>query len=95
MLCKKTGNLEFAQSVNFQIRESLKNNGTKYLVFFDESFEEICNSRGFLDTAAAGRHRGLSTIYIKHNFIHRRKLAQDVDLQNTHIVVFKTPRDLM
>ena len=36
-----------------------------------------------------------STIYIKHNPFHRSKLGRDVELQNTHNVLFKSPRDVM
>ena len=92
---KETGNLEFVQGVNFEFIDSLKNNGIKYLLIFDYSCEEICNSKAFVDIATAGRHRGLSTIYIKHNLFHQSKLGRDVELQNTHIVLFKSPRDVM
>ena len=51
--------------------------------------------KGIVDIATAGRHRGLSTIYIKHNLFHQSKLGRDVELQNTHNVVFKSPRDVM
>ena len=83
------------QGVNFEFIDSLKNNGTKYLLFFDDSCEEICNSKAFVDVATAGRHHGQSTIYIKHNIFHQSKLGRDVELQNTHIVPFKSPRDVM
>ena len=92
---KEIENLEFVQGVHFEFIDSLKNNGTKYLLFFDGSCEEICNSKAFVDIATAGRHRGLSTIFIKHNFFHQSKLGRDVELQNTHIVLFKSPRDVM
>ena len=92
---KEIKNLEFVQGVNFEFIDSLKNNGTKYLLIFDDSCEEICNSKAFVDIATAGRHRGLSTIYIKHNLFHHSKLGRDVELQNTHIVLFKSPRDVM
>ena len=88
-------NLEFGQGVNFEYIDSPKNNVTKYLLTFDDSREEICNSKAFVDIATAGRHRGLSTIYIKHNLFHQSKLGRDVELQNTHIVFFKSPRDVM
>ena len=88
--------LEFVQGVNFEFIDSLKKkNLTKYLLIFDDSCEEICNSRAFVDIATAGRRRGLSTIYIKHNFFHQSKLGRGVELQNTHIVLFKSPRDVM
>ena len=92
---KKIKYLEFVQAVNFEFRDSLKNNGTKYLLIFGDTCEEICNSKAFVDIATAGRHRGLSTIYIKQNLFHQSKLGRDVELQNTHIVIFKFPRDVM
>ena len=88
-------NLEFVQSVIFDFIDSLKNNGTKYLLIFDDSCGEICNSKAFVDIATAGRHRGLSTNYIQHNLFHQRKFGRDVELQNTHIVLFKSLRNLM
>ena len=45
--------------------------------------------------ATAGRHRGLRTFYIKHNLFHQSKLRGDVELQNTDIVLFKSPRGVM
>ena len=65
------------------------------MLIFDDSCEKICNSKAFVDIATAGRHQGLSTIYIKHNLFHQSKLGRDVELQNTHIVLFKSPRDVM
>ena len=59
------------------------------------SCEKICNSTASVDTATAGRHRGLSTVYLRHNIFHHSKLGRDVELQNTHIVLFKSRRDLM
>ena len=92
---KEIENLEFVRGVNFEFIDSLKNNGTKYLLIFDDFCEEISNSKAFADIATAGRHRGLSTIYIKHNLFHQSKLGRDVELQKTHIVLFNSPRDLM
>ena len=92
---KEIENLEFVQRVNFEFIDSLKNNGTKYLLNFDNSSEEICNSTAFVDIATAGRHRGLCTIYIKHNLFDQSKLGRDVELQINHNVLFKSPRDVM
>ena len=58
----KIEKLEFVQGVNFEFFDSLKINGTKYMLVFDDSFEEICISKAFVYIATAGRHRGLSTI---------------------------------
>ena len=91
---KEIDNLEFVQYVHFEFVNSLENNGTKYLLIFYDSCAEICSSKKFVDIATAGRHRGFSTIYIKHNLFHQSKLGGDVELQNTHIVLFKSPRDV-
>ena len=61
----------------------------------DDSSEEIRNSKSFVDIATAGRHRGLSTIYNKRNLFHQNKLGRDVELQNAHIFLFKSPCDVM
>ena len=59
---KEIQNLDFVQGVNFEFIDSLKNNGTNYLLIFDDYCEEICNSKAFVDIATAGRHRGLTII---------------------------------
>ena len=94
-MLKEIDNFEFVQGVNFAFVDSLENNGTENLLIFDDSFQEICNSREFEKIAVAGRHRGLSTNYIKHNLFHKSKLGRDIELQNTQIVLFKSPRDVL
>ena len=84
---KGIDNLEFVRGVHFEFINSLKKNGTKYLLIFDDSFAEICNTTEFVDIATAGRHLGFSTIYIKHNLFHQSKIERDAELQNTHIVL--------
>ena len=91
----KFDNLEFVHGVSFEFIDSLKINGTKYLLYFDDSCEEFCNSKAFVVITTAGRHRSLSTINIKHNLFHQSKLGTDVELRNSHIILFKSPRDVM
>ena len=79
MLCNE--NLEvsqFFQVLSFQFIDSLKNNGAKYLLIFDDSCEEICHSNVFADIATAAIHRELRTVYIKHNLFHQSKPGRDV-----------------
>ena len=37
----------------------------------------------------------MNTIHIKNNLFHQSKHERDIELQNTHIVPFKSPRDVM
>ena len=66
---KEIDNLEFVQNVHFEIINSLKNNGTKYLLIFDDSCARTCICKEFVDITTSDRHRGFSAIYIKHNLI--------------------------
>ena len=94
-MTKNIKNIHFIQGVDFEFIQSLPNNGTKYLLIFDDSCEEISSSKDFVKIATAGRHKGLSTIYMKHNLFHQSRLGRDIELQNTHIVFFKSPRDVL
>ena len=78
-MSKDVKNIEFIEAVDFEFIQNLPNNGTKYLLIFDDSCEEVSSSKDFVKIATAGRHKGLSTIYINH----------------THIVLFKSPRDVL
>ena len=96
MFCKnKIENFQFVEGINFDFIDSLKNNGTKYLSIFDDECAESRNSKVFFDIGTAGRHRGLSSTYIKQNLFHQRKPGRDIELQNTHINLFKSPLDVM
>ena len=71
-------NLEFVQGVTFELFNSLKNNGTKCLLIFEDSGAESCNFNEFVHIATADRHRSFSTIYIKLKLFHQSKLGRDV-----------------
>ena len=87
-------NLESVRVVNFEFVDSLKNIGAKYLLIFNDSCDDICNSKTLVDFDSAGTHRGLSTMYINLKFFHQSKLGREVELQNTHIVLFKSSRNV-
>ena len=87
-------NIEFINNVDFEMINSLPNDGCNYLIIFDDSCEEITKNKEFEKLATAGRHRKLSCIYVKHNLFHKSPIGRDAELQNTHIVLFKSPRDV-
>ena len=95
MLWKKIQNLGFVRGVNFEVIQSLENNGTQYLLIFENSCDEICNSKAVFGFGSAGSHRGLSAIHIKNNLFHQSKLGWDIALHNSHIGHFQAPRDVM
>ena len=89
---KEIENLEFVHGVKF---ESLKKQRYNKLVSLWRFLWRDLQSKSILDNATAGRHHGLSTIYIKHTFVHQIKIGRDVELQNTHFVVIKSLTDVI
>ena len=69
-MSKNIKNVLFIKKVDFELIQSLPNNGSKYFLIFDDFCEEIVSSKNFVEIATAGKHKGLSTIYIKHNLFH-------------------------
>ena len=83
-------NIEFIPCLDF---EMIKNFG-KLLLVFDDSYEEIYHEQAFVELAVAGRHRKLHCIFVKHNLFHQSKWSRTIDLNTTHVILFKSPRDL-
>ena len=87
-------NIEFIQSIDFELFDNLPNDGTNYLLIFDDSCSELSKSQKFDKLATAGRHRGLNCIYIEHNLFHKSAIGRDAELQNIHLVLLKSTRDV-
>ena len=60
--------LEFVQGVHFEIINCLKNNGTKYLLIFEDSCAETCNCKEFLDIDTAGKGADLVLFTLNTNY---------------------------
>ena len=88
-------NLEFVQGLQFEYIDSLRNSGVMYPLIFDNSCNKVWNSPAFVKITTAGRHHGLSTIYIRHNVLQRSKIGRVVEFQNTHIIDFESVHDLV
>ena len=56
-------------------------------------FQILTKNSQFVKPATAERHRGLNTLYIKHNFFHQNKLGGDVKLKK-HIYFSSNHREM-
>ena len=79
---KKYANLEFL------------NSHANCLLIIDNSCKEINNDKEFVKLATAGRHKNFNVIYIKHNSYQQSKWSRTIDLNTTHIIFFKSARDI-
>ena len=64
------------------------------LLVFDNSCGEIFNDKEISKLATAGHHRNISFLYVKHNLFQQSKWSRTIDLNTTHINLFKSPRDI-
>ncbi len=81
--------IQFVSVIDFDMIEQIEN----ALLIFDDSCEDIYNEKRFLKLAVSGRHKKVGIIYVKHNLFHQSKQSKTIDLQNTHVILFKSPRD--
>ena len=78
---------------NFNGFDGLRNFENVLLVF-DDSCAEMYNNNEFVKLATAGRHKGLDVIYVKHNLFQQNCWSRTIDLNTSHIILFKSPRDI-
>lgn len=83
-------NIQFMRFTNFDVTKDLEN----CLLIFDDSCEEIYNEKEFVKIATSGRHRNLNVIYVKHNLYQQSRWSRTIDLNTTHIILFKSLRDV-
>ena len=60
----------------------------------DDSCEDVYNDLNFVQLATAVRHRVLHAIYDKHNLFQQNRWSRTIDLNTSHIILFKSPRDV-
>ena len=82
--------IEFVKFDGFDRLRNIEN----ILLVFDDSCEEIYNDEEFVKLATAGRHKGLDVIYVKHNSFQQSRWSRTIDLNTSHIILFKSSRDI-
>ena len=64
------------------------------MIVFDDTCEEIFDEKDFVKLATAGRHKNVHVYYVMHNLFQQIKQSLTIDLKTTHIILFKSPRDI-
>ena len=63
------------------------------MIVFDDTCEEIFKENFFVKLATAGRHKNVYVIYVKHTFFQQSRQSRIIiDLNTTHLILFKSPR---
>ena len=82
--------IEFVPCLDFSKIKKLED----CLLVLDDSYETIYQEKEFVKLAVAGRHKKVRCVFVKHNFFHQSKWSRTIDLNTTHIILFKSPREL-
>ena len=82
--------IEFIPCLDFKMIKNLEN----CMLIFDDSWEEIYQEKEFVKLAVACTHKKVQCIFVKHNLFHQSKWSRTIDLNKTHVVLFKSLRDL-
>ena len=83
-------NVKFMKFNGFESLRNLEN----VLLVFDDSCENIYDDKEFVRLATAGRHRGVDVIFVKHKLFQQSRCSRTIDLNTSHIILFKSPRDV-
>ena len=83
-------NVKFMKIDGFESKRQLEN----FLLVFDDSYEDIHNDNEFFGQATKGRHRWIDEIKVKLNLFQHSQWSRTIDLNTSHILLFKSPRDV-
>ena len=64
------------------------------MIVFNDTCEKTFIERDFVKLATAGRHKIVHVVYVKHNLFQQSKQSRLKDLKTTHLIFFKSPRDI-
>ena len=89
-LMRKKLSVQFLRFQNFDFLVNLED----CLLIFDDTCEEFSSDKTFVKLATAGRDKNIGTINVKHNMFQQNRWSRTIDLNTTHIILFKSPRDV-
>ena len=64
------------------------------LSVFDDSCEDNFNKKEFVGSATTGRHGGTDVTYFNNNLFQQTRWSPTIDLNTSHIILFKSSRDV-
>ena len=70
-------------------------NFQRHLLVFDDVFDKIASSLEFLNLVVSARHKNQHVIFFKHNLYQKSSNSKTIDLNLTHLLLLKSPRDIV
>ena len=63
------------------------------LLIFDDVYQNVSDTKEFLDLAISGRHQNLHLLVLKHNLYQQSKHSKTIHLNVTQMLLLRNPRD--
>ena len=63
------------------------------LLIFDDVYQNVSDTKEFLDLAISGRHQNLHLLVLKQNLYQQSKHSETIDLDVTQMLLLRNPRD--
>ena len=63
------------------------------LLIFADVYQNVSDTKKFLDLAISGRHQNLHLLLLKHNLYQQSKHSKTIDLNVTQMLLLRNPRD--
>ena len=93
LLSLRQPKFHLCQGVDWSFLDKITASNKPNLFIFDDVYQNVSDTKEFLDLAISGRHQNLHLVVLKHNLYQQSKLSKTIDLNVTQILLLRNPRD--
>ena len=79
--------LHLSQGVDWSFLDNVTVSNKPNLSKFDDVYQNVSNTKEFLDLAILGRHRNLQLMVLNHNLYQQSKHSKTIDLNVTQMLL--------
>ena len=81
------------QGVDWSFLDKVTASNKPTLLIFDDVYQNVSDTKEFLDLAMSGRHQNLRLLVLKHNLYQQSRHSKTIDLNVTQMLLLRNPRD--
>ena len=81
------------QGVDWSFLDKVTASNKPTPLIFDDIYQNVSDTKEFLDLAISGRHQNLHLLVLKHNLYQQSKHSKTRDLNVTQMLLLRNPRD--
>ena len=81
------------QGVDSSFLDKVTASNKPTLLIFDDVYQNVSDTKEFLDLAISGRHQNLHLLVLKHNLYQQSKHSKTIGLNVRQMLLLRNPRD--